>query len=149
MLRQARSSLHGVVPFVFWGDLRAMVVIMVWADDVSEGQRVDPGDATYTPVNMTLTAGEQFLVASIGGAVVGNAVVGNTVANSVGTWCSSTGRGDASASSLATYGTATYGSAARLQLHDTASGRTLVLKYTYIGDERMVVPESEPRQMES
>jgi hypothetical protein len=56
-------------------------------------------------------------------------------------------------------GTATIGSAARLKLYSplpmTASGRSLVMKYTYIGDERMkvfsytpvVVPEPEPRQM--
>lgn len=62
-------------------------------------------------------------------------------------------------STSATYGTATYGSAARLKLYSplplTASGRSLVIKYTYIGTERMkvfgytpiVVPEPAPRQM--
>jgi hypothetical protein len=62
-------------------------------------------------------------------------------------------------STLATYGTATYGSAARLKLYTpfplSASGRALVLKYTYVGNERMkvfsytpvVVPEPEPRTM--
>jgi hypothetical protein len=62
-------------------------------------------------------------------------------------------------STTATYGTATYGSAARIKPYSplpiTASGRSLVLKYQYVGTERMkvfsyspiVVPEPAPRQV--